>query len=436
MKRLKNVYFVGIGGISMSALAHILASDGTKIFGSDTDADQVCKLQKEGFCVFLGHDEGHVTKDIDLLVYSSSIPSDNPEIQKAKKLGIKIFSRGQLLGVISSRFKNVIAVSGSHGKTTTTSMIFEIFQKAGKNPTAHIGGIVRNVNSNIILGEKKYFITEACEYKDNFLYLLPTVGVVTNIEPEHMDYFKTFKNLKQSFAKFASNCDFVVTNKKIRCKQKIQIGKTGFHSENHVLCEDGCYKFDCMLKTKKLFEVKLQVIGEYNIQNALFAIAVAKHFGIENNCIKDALENFCGVQRRLDIIRYNPMIIHDYAHHPSEIKAVISAVKPWTSGRLFVVFQPHTFSRTLSLMQQFYQSFGCCDVLIILKTYSARENEIIGGRAIDLYNNLKKHFHSKIFYFDDFSDCKQFLDRKILKDDKVLFLGAGNINMLAKQYEE
>ncbi len=436
MKTIKKAYFVGIGGISMCALAHILQSYGTQIYGSDIDKVQVENLSKSGFCVYLGHDKNNVVGDIDLLVYSSSIAPDNPEILKAKELGIKICNRGELLGMIAKQYKNVIAVSGAHGKTTTTSMIYEIFKTAKLNPTAHIGGIVRSENSNVVLGGKKYFITEACEFKDNFLYLRPTVGVITNIEAEHMDYFKTIKRLKQSFAKFVSNCQFVVTKKKIACKNKILIGKTGFHSQNHVLCEDGCYNFELMYKQKKLFDIKLKIIGEYNVENAVFACSVAKHFGIKDEYIKTALENFDGVQRRFDIIRRDPMIIHDYAHHPSELKAVINAVKPWTRGKLIVVFQPHTYTRTLSLMDGFYQSFCCCDELVILKTYSAREKEILGGRAVDLYQNLKKHLSSKIYYFDQFEDCRKFLDKRIKKQDKVLFLGAGNIEVLAKSYKQ
>ena len=436
MKTIKKAYFVGIGGISMCALARILQSFGTQVFGSDIDKVQLEKLSKSGFCVYFGHNKNNVKGDIDLLVYSSSIAPDNPEILKAKELGIKICNRGELLGLIAKQYKNVIAVSGAHGKTTTTSMIFEIFKTAKLNPTAHIGGIVRSENSNVVLGGKKYFITEACEFKDNFLYLCPTVGVVTNIEAEHMDYFKTTKRLKQSFAKFVSNCQYVVAKKKIVCKNKILIGKTGFHSQNHILCDDGCYKFDLMYKQKKLFDVKLKIIGEYNVENAVFACAVAKHFGIKDIFIKTALENFEGVQRRFDIIRREPMIIHDYAHHPSELKAVINAVKPWTKGKLIVVFQPHTYTRTLSLMTGFYQSFCCCDELLILKTYSAREKEILGGRAIDLYQNLKKRLSSKIYYFDRFEDCKKFLDKKIKKQDKILFLGAGNIEILAKCYKQ
>lgn len=436
MKKIKKVFFIGICGISMCALAKILMSYGIEVCGSDIDKDKINELKKQGFNVFCGHDSKHISKDFDLIVFSSSISFDNPELLQAKALKLKICNRGQLLGWIASQYKNVVAISGSHGKTTTTSMIFDIFQSAGLCPTAHIGGIVRSANSNVVIGTKNFFITEACEYKDNFLYLKPTVGVITNIEAEHMDYFKSFKNVRQSFAKFASNCKYVVTNKKICCQNKILIGKTGFHSKNHVLCSDGCYKFDFMFKNKKLYDVKLKVIGEYNVQNAVFAMAVAKHFEISDKNIKNAIQKFEGVQRRFDIISTNPMVVHDYAHHPSEIKAVIGAIKPWTVGKLFVVFQPHTYSRTLCLMDQFCESFCCCDEILILKTYSARETEILGGTAFDLFKNLQKHLCEKVHYFDDFESCKLFLDKNTKRKDKILFLGAGNINLLAEKYKK
>ena len=431
MKTIKKAYFVGIGGISMCALAHILQSYGTQIYGSDIDKVQVENLSKSGFCVYLGHDKNNVVGDIDLLVYSSSIAPDNPEILKAKELGIKICNRGELLGMIAKEYKNVIAVSGAHGKTTTTSMIYEIFKTAKLNPTAHIGGIVRSENSNVVLGGKKYFITEACEFKDNFLYLRPTVGVITNIEAEHMDYFKTIKRLKQSFDKFVSNCQFVVTKKKIACKNKILIGKTGFHSQNHVLCEDGCYNFELMYKQKKLFDIKLKIIGEYNVENAVFACSVAKHFGIKDEYIKTALENFDGVQRRFDIIRRDPMIIHDYAHHPSELKAVINAVKPWTRGKLIVVFQPHTYSRTADFIDEFAKALSIADVTILSEILAVREVNTQNIHSEDLASKMKNCICLNTF--EEITECIE----KIAKSgDLVLTMGGGNIYVFANMIFE
>lgn len=420
----------------MCALAHIFKSWGCDVSGSDIDKTQIKKLKKEGFNVYGTHNEKHIKADIDLVVVSSSISQDNPELIKAKNLNLKILSRGQVLAEVSKNFKNVIAVSGSHGKTTTTSMIFEIFKNANFNPTAHIGGIVRSINSNYYLGGNDFFITEACEFKDNFLYLKPTVSVITNIEPEHMEYFKTKRRLFNSFNTFAKNSKFVVTKNKIVHQNKICIGKTGYHSRELVLCEDGCYKFKLYYKNQFLFNLKLKVVGEYNVSNAVMACAVAKHYKIKNKTIKYSLENYEGVQRRFDIIAQDPKIIHDYAHHPSELKAVINATKFWTMGKLIVIFQPHTYTRTKTLMNEFLNCFDCCDILVIIKTYSAREQEIIGGRAVDLYENLKStgKFNNKILYFDNFQSAHKYLKDISQKQDNLLFLGAGNIIELANMF--
>ena len=421
----------------MCALAQILKKKGYIITGSDIDDQQVKFLNDKGIKTFLGHKKSNIKKDIDVVVVSSSISSDNPEVLKAQSLKIKIINRGELLGLFSKSYKNVIAVSGSHGKTTTTSMIFEIFKVANLEPTVHVGGIIRSINSNFFLGKDDFFITEACEFKDNFLYLKPTVSVITNIEPEHMEYFKTKKHLYKSFKTFANNSNFVVCKNKIAHKNKIHIGKMGYNSRDLVLCEDGCYKFKIFNKNKFLFEIKLNIVGQYNVENAVMACAVAKHYKIKNKDIKTALENFDGVQRRFDIISSNPKIIHDYAHHPSELKAVINATKFWTLGKLIVVFQPHTYTRTKTLMDEFMNCFNCCDLLVIIKTYSAREKEVIGGRAIDLYENLKNtgKFNGKILYFDDFDSTENFLNNFIKSKDNVLFLGAGNIERLAQRWK-
>lgn len=418
----------------MCALAQILKQNGYNISGSDIRVDGLDDLKKQGIKVFCGHNRANIDPNCDLVVYSSSIATDNPELLAAQQLGIKTICRGCLLGEICKNYQNVISVSGSHGKTTTSAMIFEILIEAGLEPTMHIGGILRSTNSNYYIGDNQFFVTEACEFKDNFLYLESDVAVVTNIEPEHMDYFKTVRRLKQSFQKFADKAECLVAQAKLKHNNKIIVGAKGYHAKNLRLCDDGRYKFDCFCGKKFLYSTKLGVIGKFNVDNAIFATAVAKHYGVSNKVIKTALKNFAGVNRRYDIIAKNPTIIHDYAHHPSEIKAVIQSTKSWTLGRLIVVFQPHTYSRTLSLMQEFAQSFACCDKIIILKTYSAREDEIVGGRAIDLYHTLQKSYCGKVAYYETFTEYQKLLQTELSAQDCVLFLGAGNIVDLAKEF--
>lgn len=429
-------HFIGIGGVSMSALACILKNQGNYVSGSDIHESYLTQnLALKGIKIFMSHCAENVN-GVDVVVYNSAIAQDNVELVRAKELGLKILSRAQLLKKVSEKYENVIAISGAHGKTTTTAMITETFILAKLNPTAHLGGVLKSQNSNLILGGNKFFITEACEYKDNFLSLLPSVGIILNVEPEHLDYFKTFENVCHSFEKFASNSNVVVASDKldISIKNPILFGDCGYRAKNIVPLKMGRYKFDCYYENKKLFNVKMNVIGKYNINNALACIAVCKYFNISNKIIKKALEKFKGVKRRFECKCKKPLVVHDYAHHPSEIKSVISATKKFVKGKLVVAFQPHTYSRTKALMQEFLDAFDFCDELLIIKTYSAREDPIKGGTAKDLYNNMIKK-KKNVEYFSSFDCCFNYLVENLKKNDTLLILGAGDVEQLADRFE-
>lgn len=435
--KFKKYFFIGIGGVSMSALALILKNLGFIVEGSDLyESCYTKKLKENGITVHLNHSPKNI-KDADVVVYNSAIDDSNIELSYAKSKSLKILSRAELLKSISNRYKNVIAISGAHGKTSTTAMITEVFIKAKLMPTAHLGGVLKSYNSNIIIGGNDFFITEACEYKDNFLTLKPTVAVILNVEPEHLDYFKNFENVCKSFEKFALQSKQVVSNDNLNLKfnPTIVFGDRGYHARNIKLLKSGKYKFDCYFNEKKLFNVKMNVIGKYNISNALACIAVCKLFNIKNNIIKKSLESFKGVKRRYEIKKTKPLIVHDYAHHPSEIKSVIDATRKNVKGRLIVAFQPHTYSRTKALLNEFQTAFDDCDEVYIIKTYSAREKVIKGGTAKDLYSKLvKRKYITK--YFSNFQKCYDYISNNLKKKDVLLILGAGDIETLSDKFDK
>ena len=421
----------------MSALALILNSQGYMVQGSDltkSEFTQACK--NKNIKVFIGHKQEHVL-GADIVVCNSAIDKENPELLFAKKNKIQILSRAEILQEVSKNYQNVIAISGAHGKTTTTGMLTEIFALAGLKPTSHIGGILKSVKSNYVLGENNFFITEACEYKDNFLLLNPKVGVILNVEPEHLDYFGSYENVVKSFQKFADNSEHVVMYQKVPIQHKHTIiyGQNGYNARRLKQMKDGKYRFDCYIDNKKLFRARLNVVGKHNIYNALASIAVSRHFGIKDKFIKTALKNFSGISRRYDIKKSNPFIVHDYAHHPSELKSVIEATKNFKKGKIYVVFQPHTYTRTLSLMNDFLYCFDGIDHLCIIKTYSAREKFIAKGSAKTLYDNLKKRILNSD-YFPTFNACYNFLSKTIKPKDTVLILGAGDIEKLADKFKQ
>lgn len=476
-------FFIGIGGVSMSGLAQILKNHGYSVAGSDINP----KTKISGIKIFHKHDASNI-KGFNVIVYNSAISEDNVELVEAKRMDLKILSRAELLGKISSLYKNVIAISGTHGKTTTTAMIAEIFIKAGFKPTIHLGGISNSIRSNFFIGDKNYFITEACEYKDSFLSLKNKVGVVLNIEPEHLDYFKTKNNIKNSFIKFCYNSFYNVIikecieeeyvnikskqqtnnlinqanlcllndkakidksliikksydNNKIlikldKTKKVITFGESGdYQALNIKLEENHKLSYDCFYKNKKLTRIKLNACGLHNITNSLSAIAVARIFKIKLKDIKTGLENFKGVKRRMEIVKQNPLTIHDYAHHPTEIKKTILAIKQSYMNSnikydcknccieqhkiLLTVFQPHTYSRTAMLKREFIEALKLTDKLILYKTFEAREKKESGMSCLELFNEMKKT-NSNIEYYDNIENLKK----------RILYLQKNNTNLI------
>jgi UDP-N-acetylmuramate--alanine ligase len=434
--RKDNIYhFIGIGGVSMSALAMILKNNGKIVQGSDNAKSfYTNQLKGNGIKVFFGHRAENI-ENANIVVYTNAIKESNPELARAKELNLPIFSRAQILESITKEYDNVIAISGSHGKTTTTGMIAEIFHTAGFEPTIHIGGKSKKFQSNFVIGKNKFFITEACEYKNNFHFLKPSVGVILNLEKEHMDFFKTYENLHSSFATFAKNCENLVLFDKVDIKHKntLKFGESGYSAKNIKQHRDGTHSFVCYLNKKRLFKVRLNAIGRHNIYNALAAIAVSRFYLIPHKIIKQALKNFQGISRRFDIKKQKPLIIHDYAHHPSEIRFSIASVRAFVKGKLIVMFQPHTYSRTKEFMQDFKAAFDLANQVCIIKTYSAREHYVKAASAKALFNCIKER-KQDVCYFSSFAQAEEFIKTKITPSDAVLILGAGNIDKLADKF--
>ena len=418
----------------MMGLAKLMLSFGKEISGSDSNkSDEIIFLKKQGVNIFIGHSKWNIVPDIDLVVYTGAVKGNNIELVTAKKLGIKTIERSEFLGEISLLYKNVVAISGTHGKTTTTAIIGKIFQYAKLNPTIHIGGEVKDFDSNIVVGNKNYFITEACEYRESFKFLKPTTLVVTNIEPDHMDYYKTFDNLKFAFNNFAKTVkeNLILCNNKhiddksLKCKT-LSVGVSCFSEIRayNILEKNNGYSFDVFKEDKLIGNFCIKLIGFHNIYNSLCAIAVALEYGIDIDVIKKALKEFKGIKRRNEIVGEVDAVpvICDYAHHPTEIKNSINAIKE-KYNKILCIFQPHTYTRTIDLMEDFKTSFNV-DSLIIFKTYSAREKYTRKGSAKSLFKNVKCNDKTYVNY--DYI-LKKKINKMASKFDVILVLGAGDI---------
>lgn len=445
----KNIYIIGIGGISLSALAPLLRNRGANVKGSDlVCGGQIEILRRKGFDVVIGHSKEFV-KWADIVIYSSAVSENDEDILLAKKLGKRIFSRAEVLGELSKQFKT-ISISGCHGKTTTTGMIASVLLNSNKKPCIHIGGILKDINDNVFEGDSDLFVTEACEYKDSFLYLANYIGVILNVKPDHLDYFQTFDNVKKSFAKFAQNVDkngvLVVNGDDFNAKELLITSKNchtitfgvdrnnNYSATNIYEYECGKFAFTCKISNDD-YEIKLPVYGFHNIFNALATIAVCDFLKIQPNLIKYGIENFKGISRRFEKVYQdeNKLIIHDYAHHPDEIKASIEAGKRLEKKKLIVVFQPHTFSRTRDFFEGFCQSLSLADEVWFLPIYPAREKPLKGVSSHLIYKKIKKN-GKKTKYFASFSSIFSKIN-KINDNSLILILGAGDVENLARMFE-
>lgn len=437
----------------MSALALMLKSFGVIVQGSDDqENDEVKKLKKKGVLVFDGHSRKNL-KGVEFLVYSSAISDKNPELVYAKKKGIFLIKRAELLGVIAEGFKTVVSIAGSHGKTTTTAMISEICFCAGLKPTVHIGGNLNSIRSNFLLGNRSLFITESCEYKDNFLFLKPDISVILNIDADHLDYFKNLDGVKKSFFKFAQGTKkggIVIASKDdensielLNLSNSTSFGidkKADIVASNIKEYKPCYYSFDVVFAKLKLGNIKLNIVGKHNVLNALASVLVGLALAVDFCDIKKALENFSGVSRRCEKIETETEfdVYHDYAHHPEQIEQMIQVARDLTKkskGKVFVVFEPHTYSRTKFLIDEFAKSLSKADHIFLAPVYSAREVPTDGYDSLKLSNEIKE-INSNVEYVETYDEIYEKLLMVAKAKDVVFVLGAGTIEKLARRFKK
>lgn len=441
----KRVHCIGIGGIGLSAIAEILMSRGYEVSGSDMrESDMTEKLMRDGADIYLGHRAKNV-EGKDLVVYSSAVGADNPELVRAAELGIPAVTRAQALGALMDEYDNSIAISGTHGKTTTTSMVSLILKNAEKKPTILVGGNLSEINGNVYVGNNDYFVTEACEYMDSFLQLKPKIEIILNIDSDHLDYFKDVEHIASSFGKFAELVpeDGVViaydANPFVKSviegiPNVVTFGLSescDYYAGDISFDGEGMPEFKVYNSGNELCSIHLSVPGEHNILNALSAFACCHILGVDVKCIADTLERFIGTQRRFDVLgktRNGIKIIDDYAHHPTEIKATLSAVRKMKHNKLWCLFQPHTYTRTMALLDDFSEAFNEADRVVLAEIYAAREKNIYKISSKTLMNRIKDHDPSKdVYFFKDFEEIANFVYNNAEEGDLVLTMGAGDI---------
>ncbi len=440
-----HIYFVGIGGISMSGLAEILHHAGFTVSGSDWKSSAVTKsLEALGIHVSYGENASHITSDIDCAVLTSAVKENNLEFQAIREMEIPYLSRGQLLGQIMRNYQNSIAISGTHGKTTTTSMISEILLRADTDPTLSIGGILKTIGGNIRVGGNQYFVTEACEYTNSFLSFFPTVGIILNIEEDHLDFFKDINDIRCSFRKFAEllpadGC--LIINGDIPDYQEITQGLSckviTFSTQNsnadyhpcHISYNDfGDPTFQACTSNMEAHTFSLKVPGLHNVGNALASIALADYLGIERSITQTALSNYNGIDRRFEYKGCvgGVTIIDDYAHHPTEITATLSAAQKYPHNSLWCVFQPHTYTRTKEFMSDFAKALCLADKIVLADIYAAREIDTLGISSETLQAEIKSLGH-ECYYFPTFDEIENFLLENCIKGDLLITIGAGDV---------
>ncbi len=439
-----NVHLVGIGGVSMSALAEALASKGLSVRGSDmNNGPYTERLRSRGIEVIKGHFAASV-EGADVVIRTSAVHDDNPEIMRAKELGIPVLERAEAWGILMEEFPEVVCVSGTHGKTSTTAMVTCIALAADRNPEVMIGADMREIGGVVRIADGDLFIAESCEYCNSFLNFNPTVAVVLNIEEDHLDFFSGIDDIIRSFSKFLSNVKpggIIVANgddENVRRavalsgKETVTFGMSegcDVTAEN-IVYKDGFPTFDIIYKGEKYVSVRLSVLGEHNIKNALAATAVAIRLGVPAETTALALSAFTGVGRRMEYTgEYNGAKVYDdYAHHPSEIETTLRAVRRAHNGKIICVFQPHTYTRTAALKDDFATALSLADEVILADIFAAREKNEIG---IDSSVIAEKLPNSR--YINSFDGIVNELEKTVCENDFVLTMGAGDIYKVGKR---
>ena len=445
------IHMIGIGGISMSGLAEILKNKGYTVQGSDAnDSNVIKKLRENNIKVAIGHNEENIG-NASAVIFTAAIKKDNPEYIAAVNKNIPLIERSVLLGEITRLFSNTVAIAGTHGKTTTTSMISTAFIECEKDPTITVGGELPLIDGNYKIGQSNFLITEACEYVESFLELSPNVSVVLNVEADHLDYYKDINHIKSSFQKFLDklpNDGFAVLNaddknsyellKNTKCNIiSFGIKNMAKYSAQNIIFERDKTYYNLYIDNKFVSEVVLSVPGMHNIYNSLACIAVCDVYKLDLQRAIESLKNFCGAKRRFEKkgMLNDAEIYDDYAHHPSEIKATLLAAKNRNMKKVWCVFQPHTYSRTKALLNEFANAFYNADQVIITDIYAAREKDTGEISSKDLVNEIQKTSKNAI-YIKEFSDIENYLRDNLQAGDILLTIGAGNVYKIGEKLIE
>ncbi len=449
MDKAKPVHMIGIGGISMSGIAEILLSMGYTVTGSDSHLSEITeRLEKNNIKVYNGQCAENVI-GAGIVVYTAAIKPDNPELSKARELNIPTIERSEFLGELTKLYSETIAISGTHGKSTTTSMISLIFMEALKDPTIQVGADLKQLNgTNYRIGNSPYFIVEACEYVESFLKFSPKTAIILNIEEDHLDYYRDINHIKSAFYKFAElvpedgkiiinadnqNCNEIIEKMKSKVITfGIKNERANWTAKNIHLNANGHYSFTATSDSLSI-DITLSVFGMHNVYNALAAVATASLYNIEPFIIQKALADFTGAHRRFEYTGTfnNAQVYDDYAHHPTEIKATIEAAKNLPHNKLWVIFQPHTYSRTSTLFNEFSNAFKETDEVILADIYAAREIDtgVVSSQKLALAIN---EISNNCTYLGSFDKIKDYLKENVKENDLVLTVGAGDVYKIGK----
>lgn len=450
LDKVKRIHFIGIGGSGMCPMAEMLYRKGYEITGSDLyESETLERVRQMGIPAVLGHKEENVG-NAEVVVYTAAARQDNPEIVEGKKRGLIVIERSVMLGYLTDSFANCVAVSGTHGKTTTTSFITQVLVETGVNPNAIIGGKLPIIGGNCRVSESDLIVCEACEYVDTFLQLHPTISVISNIDADHLDYFKTLDNIISSFNKFASqtsqtvivNGDNLNSMKSVEGVKGPQIVTFGLSDKNDYYASEmieeptACEEFTVMHKGEKLGRTKLKVPGEHNMYNALAAAAAAHVLGVEGEKICNSLSNFTGVHRRFEMLGefHGITVADDFAHHPTELTAVLTSAMKMGYNNVWAVFQPHTYSRTYNHLDEFAEALKIPNKVVMSEILAVREENVYGISTKDLADKVDGSV-----WFKDFEEITDYVISKAKPGDLILTLGGGDVykcaNMIVDRYK-
>lgn len=448
-----HIHFIGIGGISMSGLAEILHKEGFTITGSDNQAGALTeRMQKDGIGIEIGQKASNIVEGIDLVVYTAAVHEDNEEFKAAKAKGLPMISRAELLGQLMHNYEIPIAVSGTHGKTTTTSMLAHILLADDLDPTISVGGILKAIDGNIRVGDNKYFLTEACEYTNSFLHFNPKVGIILNIDEDHLDFFKDLDDIYHSFKEFAKllpqdgalvingAMDRIAEFKEVISCKMITYGLDptfDYYATDIVYDNFGCPTFNVHKGSQVLGSITLKVNGTHNVLNALASVATADLIGIPFKDSQKGLATFTGTNRRFELkgTKNGITVIDDYAHHPTEIRATLNAASKYPHHEIWCVFQPHTYTRTKALFHEFTKALSLADHIILTDIYAARETDDLGVSSKLLCEEMQAKGRDA-YYIADFAEIKDFCNKNCQKNDLLITMGAGNVVSIAEAFLE